>query len=148
MGQAQRYIQTEINTKGSLSTDCHKDMDNTSGQTELCSKEILNKGQETDTDFGRAAKRNNRIIKDIICWIKNMGMEYMIGEMDTPIKDFGWMIFVTEKEHYFTTMKLSMMVIGKTDRRSITSLNQKRSRTQSQGCDKPLKHLLWKEIKL
>jgi hypothetical protein len=57
----------------------------------LISKEILSKAIETAMEFGNLKAVNNNI-KDIICSIENMAMEYMIGEITQFIKDSTWKI--------------------------------------------------------
>lgn len=57
----------------------------------LISKEILSKVIEMDMEFGNLKVVNSNI-KDIICLIENMVMEYMIGEITQFIKDSTWKI--------------------------------------------------------
>lgn len=57
----------------------------------LISKEISSKAIETAMEFGNLKVVNNNI-KDIICLIENMVMEYMIGEITQYIKDSTWKI--------------------------------------------------------
>ncbi len=57
----------------------------------LISKEILSKAIEMDMEFGNLKVVNSNI-KDIICLIENMVMEYMIGEITQFIKDSTWKI--------------------------------------------------------
>lgn len=47
-----------------------------------------------------------------------MATVYMIGGMDTLIKDFGWTIFDMDKESFYLITKLNMMDIGKMDKKS------------------------------
>lgn len=81
-----------INIRANSSMDYQKDMENIVGLMGHCTKEILNKELEMDMGFGEAEKELIKHTKGIICLIKNMDMEYMIGGMDTFTKDFGWMI--------------------------------------------------------
>ena len=71
--------------------DLQKGLDNINGQMGLISKEILSKAIETAMEFGNLKAVNNNI-KDIICSIENMAMEYMIGEITQFIKDSTWKI--------------------------------------------------------
>jgi hypothetical protein len=57
----------------------------------LISKEILSKAIEMGMEFGNLKVVNSNI-KDIICLIENMVMEYMIGEITQFIKDSTWKI--------------------------------------------------------
>lgn len=79
----------------------------------LCLREILNKALETGMGFGKAINRRRKITKGIICWIRNMDMAYMTGEMGMCIRDSGWMTFAMARAHYCITMKFSMTGIGR-----------------------------------
>lgn len=72
--------------------DYRKDMENTVGLMGHYTKEILSKELEMGMGYGEAVKELIKHIKGIICWIKNMDMEYMIGGTGISTKDFGWMI--------------------------------------------------------
>ena len=52
-------------------------------------KEILNKDQWMFMASGKVEKEQTKSIKVITCLIKNMAMEFMIGEMDMSTRVFG-----------------------------------------------------------
>jgi hypothetical protein len=52
-------------------------------------KEILNKDQGMVMASGKVEKEQKKCIKVITCLIKNMAMEFMIGEMDMSTRVFG-----------------------------------------------------------
>jgi hypothetical protein len=64
-------------------------MVNIFGLMVLYLKEILNKVQGMVMVSGKVEKEQTKCIKVITCLIRNMAMEFMIGEMDMFIKVFG-----------------------------------------------------------
>lgn len=111
-----------INIKVNLLTDFLKVMVSMYGLMDQYLKEILNRDQEMDMVYGKVLKELARYIKDIICSIKSMVTEYMIGETVMFIKDFGLMIFVMAKVNYSLTTKCNIMDIGRMDNKLIISL--------------------------
>lgn len=110
------------NIKVNLLTDFLKVMVSMYGLMDQYLKEILNRDQEMDMVYGKVLKELARYIKDIICSIKSMVTEYMIGETVMSIKDFGLMIFVMAKVNYSLTTKCNIMDIGRMDNKLIISL--------------------------
>ena len=94
-----------------------KGMVNIIGPMEQSLKEILSKVLEMDMDYGKVEQEQVRTTKDITCLIRNMAMEYIIGGMDICIKDFGWMIFASEKESYSLIIKSNIMDTGKMEKK-------------------------------
>lgn len=111
-----------INIKVNLLTDFLKVMVSMYGLMDQYLREILNRDQEMDMVYGKVLKELARYIKDIICSIKSMVTEYMIGETVMFIKDFGLMIFVMAKVNYSLTTKCNIMDIGRMDNKLIISL--------------------------
>ena len=74
-------MQMETNIKGSSSMDCQKGMENINGSMGLITKAISNKEVGMDMEFGKILKIQAKFIKVILCLIKSMDMESMIGEM-------------------------------------------------------------------
>ena len=66
MVMEQNSMETEISIKENILMAFLRAMENMYGATPQCIKEISNKGQETDMEFGREAKRINKYIKVII----------------------------------------------------------------------------------
>jgi hypothetical protein len=66
--------------------DCLKVMDSIFGLMALFLKETLNKGHAMDMAYGEI---RNKYTKVIICLIRSMVMEFMIGEMGIYTKAFG-----------------------------------------------------------
>lgn len=110
------------NIKANLLMDFLKVMVSMYGLMDQYLKEILNRDQEMDMVYGKVLKELARYIKDIICSIKSMVTEYMIGETVMSIKDFGLMIFVMAKVNYSLTTKCNIMDIGRMDNKLIISL--------------------------
>lgn len=57
------------------------------GKTKALIKVISNKDLEMAMEFGVAIQKKTKLMKVIICLIKNMDMEYIHGEMDIIIKE-------------------------------------------------------------
>lgn len=91
-------------------------MDNIIGVMEQSLREILNKALEMGMEYGKVGWKGIRTIKDIICLIKSTAMEYITGETDMFIKDFGWMIFVTEKDSFSLITKYNIMDTGRMEK--------------------------------
>lgn len=90
MDKGQKHIVTETHIKEILSMAFLKGMDNTDGLMIHSLREILSKEPETGMACGKVQEgKMGKYTRDITCWIKSMGMEYMIGEMATFTKDFG-----------------------------------------------------------
>jgi uncharacterized membrane protein len=122
MVKVHKYMLMATNIKVNLLTDFLKVMVSMYGLMDQYLKEILNRDQEMDMVYGKVLKELARYIKDIICSIKSMVTEYMIGETVMSIKDFGLMIFVMAKVNYSLTTKCNIMDIGRMDNKLIISL--------------------------
>ena len=122
MVKVHKCMLMETNIRVNLLTDFLKVMVSMYGLMDQYLKEILNRDQEMDMVYGKVLKELARYIKDIICSIKSMVTEYMIGETVMFIKDFGLMIFVMAKVNYSLTTKCNIMDIGRMDNKLIISL--------------------------
>ena len=79
--------------------DCQKGMENINGSMGLITKAISNKEVGMDMEFGKILKIQAKFIKVILCLIKSMDMESMIGEMVMCIRAILWMILDMGKEN-------------------------------------------------
>lgn len=122
MVKVHKCMLMETNIRVNLLTDFLKVMVSMYGLMDQYLREILNRDQEMDMVYGKVLKELVRYTKDIICSIKNMVMEYMIGGTVMFIKDFGLMIFVMAKVNYSLTTKCNIMDIGRMDNKLIISL--------------------------
>ena len=89
MVKVHKYMGMEINIKVNLLTGFHKDMVNIFGLMVQYLKVILNRDLGMVMDSGKVQKEQPKSIKAITCLIKNMVMEFLIGEMDIFIRVFG-----------------------------------------------------------
>lgn len=105
MAKEPKYMEMGIDTKDNLLMDFLKAMDNIIGLMDQCLKEILNRVLEMVMGFGKVEMEQTKTIKDIICWIRSMDMEFITGEMATYIKDSGWMTFAMDKENFYLIIK-------------------------------------------
>jgi len=48
----------------------------------------------------KVQNKNHKIIKDIIKWIKNVDMEFILGKMDGAIREIFKMIIEMDMENY------------------------------------------------
>lgn len=101
------------NTRESLSMGFVKGVGLTNGKMEVYMMEISNKDVGMGTEFG------NQWIKDmkaIICWIRNMDLVFMIGEMVTFMKVIIFRIKEMVMESCISKINLCIKVNGLMDK--------------------------------
>ena len=118
-----KCMQMETDIKDSLLMGYHKGMENINGLMGLITRVISSKEVEMDMEFGKILKIQGKYIKAILCLIKSMDMEFMIGEMATSIKAILWMILDMEKENFSSMAKFNTMDIGKMVKKLIINQN-------------------------
>ena len=89
MDKVWNITQSVTTTKDNSPTECQKAMGNIAGIMDLPTRVISNKDVEMDMEYGKIQNKLAKSIKVITFWIKSMAMEYMIGQMDTYIRDIS-----------------------------------------------------------
>ena len=94
--------------------DYLKDLGNTHGMMVVTIKVILSKGLEVVMDYGVLVnKMIVKNIKDIIRWIKNLGMVFINGKMDGLIKEISKTTIEMGMENYLMEIYVYTVVSGK-----------------------------------
>ena len=117
-----KILEIAIIIRDNISMDFLKVSASISGLMEATIREISSRDSEVGMVFGRwTPKMMNRIhvnsIKDIIQWIKNLGMESMNGKMDGHIKAISKMIIVMAMGNCMIWINVSIRVFGKMDKK-------------------------------
>ena len=103
--------QMEISTVVTSLMVSLKGLGHTIGKIALIIEEILSKVSEMVMEFGLIPK-GSKAIKDIICLIESMAMEYMIGEMAMYTKEISSRTREVERGSCFIMKEWSITVFG------------------------------------